>query len=119
MAFGVLAGAAFLCWPAGAEHPAAAGTVSRAGHTAHGPGAQHVVCVAPHDGPGCSPLSHVLPGLLPPAPLAALEAGGTPVPAVGPAPAAWIRPPRRSRAAPTCTPSKCCGPDRSGSAALR
>ncbi|MFZ3497272.1 hypothetical protein ACODT5_29280 [Streptomyces sp. 5.8] len=96
MAFGVLAGAAFLCRTAGvgAGQPAAAGTVARAGHTAHAPGAPHVVCVAPYDRPGCSPLSHVLPGLLPPAPPAALVAGGTPVPAaVRPAPAAWIRPP--------------------------
>ncbi|MET9855408.1 hypothetical protein ABZY57_20990 [Streptomyces sp. NPDC006450] len=94
MAFGVLAGAAFLCRSAGAEHPAAAGTgVSPSGHTVLGPGPQRVVCVAPHDRPGCSPLSHVLPGLLPPAPPAALVAGGTPVPAVRPAPAAGIRAP--------------------------
>lgn len=93
MAFGVLAGAAFLCRTAGAGQPAAAGTVARAGHTAHAPGTQRFVCVAPHDRPGCSPLSHVLPGLLPTAPPAALVAGGTPVPAAGPAPAAWIRPP--------------------------
>lgn len=94
MAFGVLVGATFLCRPAAAGHQAAAGTgVSLYGHTAHGPGAQRVVCVAPHDRPGCSPLSHVLPGLLPPAPPAALVAGGTPVPAVRPVPAAGIRPP--------------------------
>lgn len=95
MAFGVLAGAAFLCRiaGAGAGQPAAAGTVARAGHSAHGPGAQRVVCAAPHDRPGCSPLSHVLPGLLPPAPPAALVARGAPVPAVGPAPAGRVRPP--------------------------
>ncbi|MCJ0867983.1 hypothetical protein [Streptomyces sp. AP-93] len=97
MAFGVLAGAAFLCRTAGvgagAGQPPASGTVARAGHTAHAPGAQRVVCVAPYDRPGCSPLSHVLPGLLPPAPPAALVAGGAPAPAVRPAPAAGIRPP--------------------------
>ncbi|MFF1415667.1 hypothetical protein ACFVX6_38850 [Streptomyces sp. NPDC058289] len=98
MAFGVLAGTAFLCRAAGAEHPAAAGTLARAGHAAqapgaHAPGARRAVCVAPYDRPGCSPLSHVLPGLLPPEPPAVLVAGAVPAPAVRPGPAAGIRAP--------------------------
>ncbi|MFI5766435.1 hypothetical protein ACIA8F_36580 [Streptomyces sp. NPDC051563] len=93
MAFGVLAGGAFLCWPAGAGHPAAAAAVTWAGHTAHAPGAQRAVCVAPYDRPGCSPLSHVLPGLLPPAPPAVPAAGGVSAPAERPGPAARIRTP--------------------------
>ncbi|MFD5143247.1 hypothetical protein [Streptomyces sp. NPDC058401] len=93
MAFGVLAGTAFLCRAAGAEPPAAAGPGARAGHTAHAAGAQRAVCVAPYDRPGCSPLSHVPPGLLPPAPPAVPVAGAEPAPAVRPGPAAGIRPP--------------------------
>ncbi|WP_407839443.1 hypothetical protein ACE1OC_28720 [Streptomyces sp. DSM 116496] len=93
MAFGVLAGTAFLCRTAWDGDPAAAGTVPRAGHAAHAPGAQRAVCVAPYDRPGCSPLSHVLPGLLPPAPPSVLVAGAVPAAAVRPGPAAGIRPP--------------------------
>ncbi|MER5761211.1 hypothetical protein [Streptomyces sp. NPDC002082] len=98
MAFGVLAGTAFLCRAAWDGQPAAAGTAPRAGHAAHAPGArapgaQRAVCVAPYDRPGCSPLSHVLPGLLPPAPPAVVLAGAVPAAAVRPGPAAGIRPP--------------------------
>ncbi|MGW1773705.1 hypothetical protein [Streptomyces sp. NPDC002104] len=93
MAFGVLAGTAFLCRAASAGDPAAAVPGVRAGHAAHAPGAHRAVCAAPYDRPGCSPLSHVLPGLLPPAPPAVLMAGGAPAPAVRPGPARGIRPP--------------------------
>ncbi|MCX4777984.1 hypothetical protein [Streptomyces sp. NBC_01264] len=98
MAFGVLAGTAFLCRTAGAGagagDPAAAGPGARARHAAHAPGAHRAVCAAPYDRPGCSPLSHVQPGLLPPAPPAVLMAGGAPTaPAVLPGPAQGIRPP--------------------------
>ncbi|WP_162688878.1 MULTISPECIES: hypothetical protein [unclassified Streptomyces] len=58
MAFGVLAGAAFLCARPAAEHAA--------GHqVVRVPGAGQVLCAAPHDVPGCSPLSHVTPAILP------------------------------------------------------
>ncbi|MFJ7265691.1 hypothetical protein ACIQV3_03340 [Streptomyces sp. NPDC099050] len=93
MAFGVLAGTAFLCRAGVAGDPAAAGPGARAGHAAHTAGAHRAVCVAPYDRPGCSPLSHVLPGLLPPAPPAVPVAGGAPAPAAQPGAAQGIRPP--------------------------
>ncbi|MBT2449874.1 hypothetical protein J7F03_22925 [Streptomyces sp. ISL-43] len=88
MAFGVLAGTVFLCARPGTEHGA--------GHpAAHAPGARHVVCVSPHDLPGCSPLSRVTPGVLPVPPPAALQAAsGAPWPGGPPAYAGPARPPR-------------------------
>ncbi|GHI89997.1 hypothetical protein [Streptomyces xanthophaeus] len=56
MAFGVLAGALFLCARPGGSHAAA---TAAPGHDAH------VVCLAPYELPGCSGLSHVTPGVLP------------------------------------------------------
>ncbi|MCP3758059.1 hypothetical protein [Streptomyces sp. TBY4] len=93
MAFGVLTGAVFLCWQSGSEAPAPAAAGPRAAHAAHVSGAQRAVCVAPYDRPGCSPLSHVLPGLVPPEPPAVTVAHGAPAPAVRPAPAAGLRAP--------------------------
>lgn len=83
MAFGVLAGAAVPCARPGTEPYGSAAP--------HAP--EHVFCVSPSDPPGCSPLSHVTPVVLPVPPHAAVVAGGGPGPAVRPAPAAWIRPP--------------------------
>ncbi|MET9466305.1 hypothetical protein ABZY44_16170 [Streptomyces sp. NPDC006544] len=94
MAFGVLAGAVFLCARPGTQHVAAGHAA--AGHAAAGhPAARHaagpagsaasVFCVSPHDLPGCSPFSHVTPGVLPGPPPAAAPAGGEPVPAGRPA----------------------------------
>lgn len=79
--FGVLAGAVFLCARPGTGHASAA------------PGPERVVCAAPHDLPGCSPLSHVTPGVPPPPPPAVVAAGAAPVSVVRPAPAGLIRPP--------------------------
>nr|WSX52158.1 hypothetical protein OG409_26455 [Streptomyces sp. NBC_00974] len=85
MAFGVLAGAVFLCARPGTEHTAAGHPV--AGHPAaehaagHTGSAGYVFCVSPHDLPGCSPFSHLAPGVLPVPPPAVAPAGGEPVPA--------------------------------------
>lgn len=89
MAFGVLAGSAFLCARPGTQALAGAGHASV--HASPGP--EHVFCVSPYDLPGCSSRSHVTPAVLPAPPPAALVAGGAPVPAVRPAPAGRTRPP--------------------------
>ncbi|MEV7520711.1 hypothetical protein [Streptomyces sp. NPDC091371] len=38
----------------------------------------HAVCVSPYDLPGCSPLAHAMPGVLPAPPPTAVPAGGEP-----------------------------------------
>ncbi|MBT2468554.1 hypothetical protein J7E97_11860 [Streptomyces sp. ISL-66] len=111
LAFGMLAGAVFLCARPGTGHAApghARAGHARAGHAAPGlaaaeypaaghltlghPAAEHVAgrtgsaeaayvfCVSPHELPGCSPFSHVTPGVLPVPPPAVAVAGGEPVP---------------------------------------
>ncbi|CAM5422016.1 hypothetical protein SAVIM338S_02328 [Streptomyces avidinii] len=74
MAFGVLAGAVFLCARPGTGQAAGA-------HAEHGEHGAYVFCVSPHDLPGCSPLSHVTPGVLPVPPPAVAVSGGEPLPA--------------------------------------
>lgn len=97
VAFGVLAGALFLCARPGTEHAAAGLAAARypfaghpfAGQAGAGPAAgragsaepAYVFCASPHDLPGCSPFSHVTPGVLPVPPPAVAVAGGEPVPA--------------------------------------
>ncbi|MFI8503302.1 hypothetical protein ACIGFK_33040 [Streptomyces sp. NPDC085524] len=74
----VLVGVLFLCSRPGAEHVAEA--------------RPHAVCESPYDLPGCSPLSHAVPGVLPAPPPAAVPAGGGPqAPARGVG-AEWVRP---------------------------
>ncbi|MFF4011467.1 hypothetical protein [Streptomyces sp. NPDC001717] len=85
----VLVGGLFLCSrPGGAERSA---DEARA----------HAVCVSPYDLPGCSPLAHAVPAVLPAPQPAAVPAGGggqqTPVRGVG---AGWVRPPEPLARAP-------------------
>ncbi|MFD7553335.1 MULTISPECIES: hypothetical protein [unclassified Streptomyces] len=84
----VLVGGLFLCSrPGGAERVA---DEARA----------HAVCVSPYDLPGCSPLAHAVPAVLPAPQPAAVPAGGgpqTPVRGVG---AGWTRPPEPLARAP-------------------
>lgn len=68
---GVLAGVLLFCARPGEPHAPTA-------VQAHGPA--HAVCVSPYDLPGCSPLAHVMPGLLPVPPPAVTVAGGEPPP---------------------------------------
>ncbi|MFD8980306.1 hypothetical protein [Streptomyces sp. NPDC059564] len=75
IAFGVAAGVAFLCVrPAAAHPPHGDGARTWAGAGAH---SAHVACVSPYDLPGCSPLAHVTPAVLPaPPPAVALPRDG-------------------------------------------
>ncbi|GLV86592.1 hypothetical protein Slala03_62810 [Streptomyces lavendulae subsp. lavendulae] len=68
ISFGVAAGVAFLCArPAAAHAPHPGGSGARSAHVAH------AACVSPYDLPGCSPLAHVTPAVLPaPPPAVAL-----------------------------------------------
>ncbi|MEU3725123.1 hypothetical protein [Streptomyces sp. NPDC031705] len=90
VAVGVAAGVALLCVRPAAEP----GRV----HAGHG---THATCVSPQDLPGCSPLSHVTPAVLPaPPPAVALPRSG-PAPAVRPGAAAGpVRPPGTLARAP-------------------
>ncbi|MEU9164304.1 hypothetical protein AB0D29_29045 [Streptomyces sp. NPDC048424] len=100
---GVLAGALFLCAsrsgassvsapaPAPASAPAPAG--ARAEPQAQAHGTAHAVCVSPYDLPGCSPLAHVTPGVLPVPPPAVTVPGGEPPLAAEVSGAGRIRPP--------------------------
>ncbi|MEU9376463.1 hypothetical protein AB0D94_22185 [Streptomyces sp. NPDC048255] len=82
MAFGVLAGALFLCARPGGVHA----TAGEPGHVVtHGAHGTHVVCLSPYDRPGCSGLSHVTPGVLPVPPPAVAVGRTGPVPDVRPA----------------------------------
>lgn len=90
VAAGVAAGMAFLC-----VRPAPEPGRVHAGHGAH------ATCVSPYDLPGCSPLAHVTPAVLPaPPPAAALPRSG-PVPAARPGTAPGpVRPPGTLARAP-------------------
>ncbi|OKK19327.1 hypothetical protein AMK16_14450 [Streptomyces sp. CB00455] len=57
------------------------------------PGPAHAVCVSPYDLPGCSPLAHVIPGVLPAPPPAATTAGGSAPPAAASGAAGGTGPP--------------------------
>ncbi|MET9607157.1 hypothetical protein ABZZ17_19070 [Streptomyces sp. NPDC006512] len=90
IAFAVAAGVAFLCVrPADAHVP----DPVRAQ-------APHAVCASPYDLPGCSPLSHVTPAVLPAPPPAVAVAGAGPGPAVRTASAGPVRPPGTLARAP-------------------
>ncbi|WP_405493510.1 hypothetical protein [Streptomyces sp. NBC_00096] len=109
MAFGVLAGSAFLCARpgtqavTGAEHASAHASARASAHasarasalasTGAPPRTEHVFCVSPYDLPGCSSCSHLTPAVLPAPPPAVVVVAGAPVPVVRPAPAGRIRPP--------------------------
>ncbi|WP_412078159.1 hypothetical protein ACLF6K_29740 [Streptomyces xanthophaeus] len=110
MAFGVLAGALFLCARPGGVHATSGepghgarvvthvphgAYVTHGAHIAHDAHGTYVVCLSPYDRPGCSGLSHVTPGVLP-VPPPAVAVGRT-----GPVPD--VRPARAGRPLPTGT----------------
>ncbi|MFG2876011.1 hypothetical protein ACGFYU_13555 [Streptomyces sp. NPDC048337] len=93
-AFGVLVGVLLLCARPGEPHAPAALQAA----AAHGPA--HAVCVSPYDLPGCSPLAHTIPGVLPVPPPAVTVAGGDPLPAARAGADGRIRPPGTLARAP-------------------
>ncbi|MFE3584756.1 hypothetical protein [Streptomyces vinaceus] len=82
VALSVLFGALFLCVRPGEPHASAASAVAAAAAPADAPAGAGVraVCVAPDDPPGCSPFSHVAPGVLPAPPPAQALPGSVPDP---------------------------------------
>ncbi|MFD9412943.1 hypothetical protein ACFWBN_38890 [Streptomyces sp. NPDC059989] len=96
-AFGVLAGVLLLCARPGEPHAPNAPTALQARH-AHE--VAHAVCVSPYDLPGCSPLAHTIPGVLPVPPPAVTVAGGDPLPAAAIGSAGRVRPPEPLARAP-------------------
>ncbi|MFE2553603.1 hypothetical protein ACFXGI_34480 [Streptomyces sp. NPDC059355] len=93
VALSVLFGALFLCVRPGEPHPAATASATAAGtigSAVSAGSAARAVCVAPDEPPGCSPFSHVAPGVLPAPPPAVTGPGSAPDPvarAVGGGPA--------------------------------
>ncbi|MEW1636409.1 hypothetical protein AB0469_20305 [Streptomyces sp. NPDC093801] len=113
LALGVAAGMGFLCvrgaaagqGAGAAEGPVRAHAASGpyAGHAAHGPAAghaAHAACVSPYELPGCSPLSHVTPAVLPAPPPAVTAARPGPAPRALPAATGPVRPPGTLARAP-------------------
>ncbi|MFD8022884.1 hypothetical protein ACFV6G_20960 [Streptomyces lavendulae] len=80
ISFGVAACVAFLC-----ARPAAAHAPHPGGSGAHAAHAAHAACVSPYDLPGCSPLAHVTPAVLPAPPPAVALPQERVAPAVRPA----------------------------------
>ncbi|MFF4847603.1 hypothetical protein [Streptomyces sp. NPDC001194] len=78
VALSVLLGALFLCVRPGEPHVVTAGAAATATATPATPA--RAVCVAPDEPPGCSPFSHVAPGVLPAAPPAVTVPGSAPDP---------------------------------------
>ncbi|MCX4630183.1 hypothetical protein [Streptomyces sp. NBC_01443] len=85
----VLLGALFLCVRPGEPHAvtavsgATAATAPAGVSAVRGPAGGHgtrAVCVSPDEPPGCSPFSHVAPGVLPAPPPAVTVAGSAPDP---------------------------------------
>lgn len=100
MAFGMLAGALFLCArpAAGTGHSGTGSSATGRAAAAHTPahpagGTERVFCVSPHDLPGCSPLSHVTPGVLPAPPPAVAGTGGAHAAAARDSGEGRVRPP--------------------------
>ncbi|MFI1154282.1 MULTISPECIES: hypothetical protein [Streptomyces] len=79
VALSVLFGALFLCVRPGEPHAGTAGAADTAKTPAT---AARAVCVAPDEPPGCSPFSHVAPGVLPAPPPAVTVPGSAPDPVV-------------------------------------
>ncbi|MFE5769180.1 hypothetical protein ACFQ7O_12570 [Streptomyces sp. NPDC056485] len=79
VALSVLFGALFLCVRPGEPHAGTAGAAVTAAAPAT---AARAVCVAPDEPPGCSPFSHVAPGVLPAPPPAQAVPGSAPDPVV-------------------------------------
>ncbi|MFI6148863.1 hypothetical protein [Streptomyces sp. NPDC051109] len=99
VALSVLFGALFLCVRPGEPHAATAGAAATAGtpgtssRAAITPAAAaRAVCAAPDEPPGCSPFSHVAPGVLPAPPPAVTVPGSAPDPVARAADAGPARP---------------------------
>ncbi|WP_031146227.1 hypothetical protein [Streptomyces erythrochromogenes] len=88
---GVLAGALFLCARPGEPHSASEAL-------AHG--TAHAVCASPYDLPGCSPLAHVTPAVLPVPPPAVTVPGNGPQAAAHATAAGLVRAPEALARAP-------------------
>ncbi|MEV6678022.1 hypothetical protein AB0N09_14315 [Streptomyces erythrochromogenes] len=106
---GVLAGALFLCARSGEPHSTAASatvsasastTVSASASEARAHGTAHTACVSPYDLPGCSPLAHVTPAVLPVPPPAVTVPGGGSQAAAHATAAGRTRPPEVPARAP-------------------
>ncbi|MFE6910715.1 hypothetical protein [Streptomyces erythrochromogenes] len=103
---GVLAGALFLCARSGEPHSvstsdaASATDASSASAEARAHGTAHAVCVSPYDLPGCSPLAHVTPAVLPVPPPAVTVPGGRTPPGTVTAPTGRVRAPEALARAP-------------------
>ncbi|MEU3913812.1 MULTISPECIES: hypothetical protein [Streptomyces] len=104
LALGVAAGMGFLCVRGGTDGPgprAAEGPVrAYAAHTAHDPSGAHATCVSPYEAPGCSPLSHVTPAVLPAPPPAVTAARPGAAARALPAAPGPVRPPGTLARAP-------------------
>ncbi|WP_329386273.1 hypothetical protein OG625_27395 [Streptomyces sp. NBC_01351] len=86
---GALVAVLFLCArPVGGEHVVEAETRA------------HAVCVSPYDMPGCSPLAHAMPGVLPAPQPAAMPAAGEPAAPARSVGAGSTRPPEPLARAP-------------------
>ncbi|MEU6299726.1 hypothetical protein [Streptomyces erythrochromogenes] len=100
---GVLAGALFLCARSGEPHSvstADAASTADASAEARAHGTAHAVCVSPYDLPGCSPLAHVTPAVLPVPPPAVTVPGGRTPPGTVTAQTGRVRPPEALARAP-------------------
>ncbi|MET9318620.1 hypothetical protein ABZX75_00245 [Streptomyces sp. NPDC003038] len=80
---GVLVGALFLCARPGEAHDSAPVSWQD----------ERAVCVSPYEVPGCSPLTHVTPAVLPVPPPAVTPAGGAPPSPAAAGPAGRVRQP--------------------------
>lgn len=120
---GMLVGALFLCARSGGSHGSSEARAHGTAHhmadgtahhmadgtthaTAHGTahatahGTAPAVCVSPYEPPGCSPLAHVPPAVLPVPPPAVTVTGGGPVPSAQTTAAGRIWPPEALARAP-------------------
>ncbi|MFF8260479.1 hypothetical protein [Streptomyces virginiae] len=102
-----LAGALFLCArsgdpdvSSGARAPGAAYGATDGAASGAAYGTERAVCVSPYDLPGCSPLAHVTPAVLPVPPPAVTVTGGGPLPCAHTRAAGRIRPPEPLARAP-------------------
>lgn len=77
-ALGLLVGALFLCARPGEASPSAASAAAVSALAAAPDHGTHAVCTSPYEPPGCSPLAHVVPAVLPVPPPAVVPAGGGP-----------------------------------------
>ncbi|MFF4641647.1 hypothetical protein [Streptomyces sp. NPDC001389] len=104
LALGVAAGMGFLCVRGAAAVQgagAAEGPVrAYAAHGTYAGHAAHAACVSPYEPPGCSPLSHVTPAVLPAPPPAVTAAPPGPAPRALPATTGPARPPGTLARAP-------------------